>query len=85
MDSAGEMVAFNVNQRSARISLASDRRLQQACNDGFFDRNPPPGARAKDGKIHFILRTAVQSAPTPRGDMRTGFSSKRGCCEGRTA
>jgi hypothetical protein len=68
MDVQGEMVDFNVNQRSARISLASDRRLQQACNDGFFDRNPPPGARAKDGRIHFILRTAVQSAPTPRGN-----------------
>jgi len=69
MDSAGEMVAFNVNERSARIALASDRRLQQACNDGFFDRNPPPGARAKDGRIHFIFRTAVQSEPTPRGGM----------------
>jgi hypothetical protein len=67
MDPAGEMIGFNVNQRSARISLASDRRLQQACNDGFFDRNPPPGARAKDGKIHFIFRTAVESQPTPRG------------------
>jgi hypothetical protein len=68
MDARGEMIAFNVHQRSARISLASDRRLQQACNDGFFDRNPPPGARAKDGKIHFILRTAVQSSATPRGN-----------------
>jgi hypothetical protein len=68
MDVRGEMVDFNVNQRSTRISLASDRRLQQACNDGFFDRNPPPGARSKDGRIHFILSTAVQSAPTPRGN-----------------
>ncbi len=67
MDSAGEMIAFNVNRRSARISLASDRRLQQACNDGFFDRNPPPGARAKDGTIHFVFQTIVQIAPTPRG------------------
>ena len=61
------MIGFNIHQRSSRISLASDRRLQQACNDAFFDRNPPPGARAKDGKIHFIFRTAVQSAPGPRG------------------
>jgi hypothetical protein len=68
MDSRGEMIAFTVHQRSARISLASDRRLQQACNDGFFDRNPPPGARAKDGNIRFIFITAVQSAATPRGN-----------------
>ena len=67
MDRNGEMIGFNINQRSSRISLASDRRLQQACNDGFFDRNPPPGARAKDGQIHFVFRTAVQSQPSPRG------------------
>jgi len=67
MDPSGEMAGFNINQRSARISLASDRRLQQACTEGFFDRNPPPGARAKDGKIHFIFRSAIESQPTPRG------------------
>jgi hypothetical protein len=67
MDPHGEMIAFNVSQRSARIALASDRRLQQACHDGFFDRNPPPGARAKDGKIHFVFRTAVEYMPTARG------------------
>jgi len=67
MDAAGEMISFDIHQRSARIALASDRRLQQACNDAFFDRNPPPGARAKDGKIHFVFITAVQSSPSPRG------------------
>lgn len=67
MDARGEMIAFNVSQRSTRIALASDRRLQQACYDGFFDRNPPPGARAKDGKIHFVFRTAVEYMPTARG------------------
>lgn len=67
MDQAGEMAAFTVHQRSPRLLLASDRRLQLACNDGFFDRNPPPGARAKDGRIHFVFRTAVQSTPSPQG------------------
>jgi hypothetical protein len=67
MSPAGEMIGFNVSQRSARIALASDRRLQQACNEGFFDRNPPPGARAKDGNIHFVFHSAIESAPTPRG------------------
>jgi hypothetical protein len=67
MDARGEMVGFVINQRSTRIALASDRRLQQACNDGFFDRNPPPGARAKDGKIHFVFQTAVELSPSPRG------------------
>jgi hypothetical protein len=67
MDARGEMIAFNLHRRSARISLASDRRLQQACHDGFFDRNPPPGARAKDGNIHFMLVLAVEYQPGPRG------------------
>jgi hypothetical protein len=67
MSPGGDLMAFNVNQRSARISLASDRRLQQACNDAFFDRNPPSGARAKDGNIHFIFQTAIQSYPSSRG------------------
>ncbi len=78
MSPTGEMVAFNISQRSARITLGSDRRLQQACNDAFFDRNPPPGARAKDGNIHFVFRAAVQFQPTARGpylelDMSAGL------------
>lgn len=67
MDPRGEMILFTINRRSTRISMASDRRLQQACNDGFFDRNPPPGARAADGNIHFILRTNVELGPSPNG------------------
>jgi hypothetical protein len=67
MNPAGEMVGFEIHKRSARIALASDRRLQQACNDGFFDRNPPPAARTKDGNIHFVFITSVQSSPSPRG------------------
>jgi hypothetical protein len=67
MDPHGEMIRFTIKQRSARISLASDRRLQQACNDAFFDRNPPPGARAADGNFHFIMRTNVQVGPSQRG------------------
>lgn len=67
MSPAGEMIGFTINQRSTRIALASDRRLQQACNDAFFDRNPPPGARAKDGNIHFVFVTAIESQPNPRG------------------
>ena len=67
MDAKGEMIGFQIHQRSTRIALASDRRLQQACTDAFFDRNPPPGARAKDGKIHFLFITEIQSQPSPSG------------------
>jgi hypothetical protein len=67
MNARGDMIGFTVTSRSARITLASDRRLQQACNVGFFDRNPPPGARASDGNIHFVLETALQASGSPQG------------------
>jgi hypothetical protein len=67
MDPRGEMIAFTITSRSSRITLGSDRRLQQACNVGFFDRNPPPGARGEDGNIHFLFATAIQAAGTAQG------------------
>jgi hypothetical protein len=69
MDPRGEMIGFTITKRSSRVTLASDRRLQQACNVGFFDRNPPPGARFEDGNIHFIFATQIQVAPSSRGSF----------------
>jgi hypothetical protein len=68
MDPRGEMIGFTITRRSSRVTLGSDRRLQQACNVGFFDRNPPPGARWEDGNIHFILATEIQMLG-PQGGM----------------
>jgi hypothetical protein len=64
---SGDMIGFTIVNRSARISLGSDRRLREACELGFFDRNPPPGARAADGKIHFVLFSELEYVSTPRG------------------
>ena len=72
MSRAGDLVGTNVTKRSARVPLSSDRLLQQACNDGFFDRNPPPGAEAADGKIHFVLQTHVISIVDTAG-QRYGY------------
>lgn len=69
MDPRGEMIGFTITRRSSRITLASDRRLQQACNVGFFDRNPPPGARWEDGNIHFVFAAQIQVAPSSRGSF----------------
>lgn len=68
MDPRGEMIGFTITNRSSRVTLGSDRRLQQACNVGFFDRNPPPGARWEDGNIHFILSTEIEMLG-PQGGM----------------
>jgi len=55
MDKKGQLVALDTKQRSGSSAFATDRSLQAACREGFFDRNPPPGAEAHDGKIHFIF------------------------------
>jgi hypothetical protein len=69
MNSAGKMVSCEITQRSVGIVLASDRRLEQACNEFFSDPSPPPDARAKDGLIYFIFRSTLHSQPTPRGPV----------------
>jgi outer membrane biosynthesis protein TonB len=72
MDDRGNMVAVNITERSPGVSLGIDRKLRQACTDGFFDRNPPPGAEASDGNIHFVLRAQVASISDQRG-YRVGY------------
>jgi hypothetical protein len=67
MSPSGEMLGYSVTKRSTRVALSLDRRLQQACTVGFFDRNPPPGARAQDGNIHFVFVATFEAQPTPRG------------------
>lgn len=55
MDKAGQLVALDTKQRSGSSAFATDRNLETACREGFFDRNPPSGAEASDGKIHFVF------------------------------
>ncbi len=57
MTRQGDMIGLSITDRSASVSLGLDHKLRQACTQGFFDRNPPPGAEAKDGNIHFELHT----------------------------
>lgn len=69
MSQAGEMIGLRFTQRSTSMSIGLDRMLTEACNEAFFDRNPPPGAVAKDGNIHFVMRTVVQTYPAPGGGV----------------
>lgn len=59
MSRKGDLVSLNVKDRSGTSALSTDRHLQRACYDGFFDRNPPPGAESNDGNIHFLFTTRV--------------------------
>jgi hypothetical protein len=67
MSPEGDLVATEVTQHSRQLSLGTDRLIQQACLQGFFDRNPPPGAEAADGNIHFLLRTRVLAVASAGG------------------
>ncbi len=72
MNRKGDMVSLQIKDRSATSTLGTDRNLQQACYQGFFDRNPPPGAEAADGNIHFLFDTRVMAMADPRG-MAVGY------------
>lgn len=59
MSRKGDLLSLAVKDRSGTSALSTDRHLQHACYEGFFDRNPPPGAEGSDGNIHFLFTTRV--------------------------
>jgi hypothetical protein len=77
MSKSGQLLSARLIQRESNSNLAAYRELMGATQpDTFFDANPPPGAEANDGKIHFILLVdlMVQSAVDPRtGAPSTGY------------
>ena len=65
MDRQGQLIAINPKDRSPSATLATDRNLQAATREGFFDRNPPPGAESNDGNIHFLFDARVAMMVEP--------------------
>jgi hypothetical protein len=59
MDKQGRLLSIQPKDRSTNAALATDRNLQAATREGFFDRNPPPGAEGSDGNIHFVFDARV--------------------------
>lgn len=75
MSRDGQLVHARVRQRESTTSIGADRLLLSVTEpDTFFDSNPPPGAEAEDGQIHFLLLIdlQVQAANDPRSG-RTVF------------
>jgi hypothetical protein len=68
----GELASLTIKERSSAQSIGSGRMLQQACRQGFFDRNPPAGAEADDGQIHFLLQSHILAVGDGRG-VRFGY------------
>lgn len=68
MTKEGHLVGARMLDQAGANGLAVDRRLLDAARpDIFFDANPPAGAEAADGNIHFILIAdlTVQVVPNP--------------------
>ncbi|MFN8624535.1 MAG: hypothetical protein U0587_00880 [Candidatus Binatia bacterium] len=59
MDKSGRVLSIETKRRSGSVAFATDRNLQTACREGFFDRNPPSGAEASDGNIHFVFDARI--------------------------
>ncbi len=82
MDRHGRFVSARVTRRESTSTFGADRILLSATSpDTFFDANPPPGAEAEDGNIHFVLLIDLQivAAPDPRsGRMAIGYQGIAG-------
>lgn len=71
MDRKGRFVSAKLLEQSGVNAVGVDRMLLGAATpDTFFDANPPSGAEATDGNIHFIL--LVDLTVDLVGDPRTG-------------
>lgn len=55
----GDLVGLVLRGRSGSYSI--DESLLHACEQGAWDQNPPPEARAEDGLIHFIFRSDIDA------------------------
>jgi len=77
MSRSGERVSATLRRRQTETQLAAYRLLLSSANpQAFFDRNPPPGAEASDGLIHFILviDLDVQGAVDEGGRRGTAYA-----------
>ncbi len=75
MDKRGRLVDARIVERDSTSALSADRILLGATEpDIFFDENPPPGAEAADGKIHFklLIDLEVVAYQDPRSGRTSG-------------
>lgn len=82
MNKQGELVRARLIERETNTQLTVYKELLTAARpDVFFDANPPAGAEAADGNIHFILLVdiMVQVGADPRtGAPSTGYYGMAG-------
>src|SRR5262249_7940869 len=59
LDTKGNLKGLTIQTRSGSYSV--DEALLKACEQGAWDENPPPEAKAEDGYIHFIFRSDINA------------------------
>jgi TonB family protein len=57
LDLEGNLTGLSL--RGGSGSYPVDETLLEACRAAVWDENPPPEARAEDGRIHFIFRSRL--------------------------
>lgn len=65
MSLTGKFLSADIGESSG--SVAFDRMLFSATEEGAWDQHPPPGAEALDGNIHFIFQAKIWSQASPNG------------------
>ncbi len=82
MNKRGELVNARLVERETNTQMTVYKQLLTAARpEVFFDANPPAGAEAADGNIHFVLLVdlMVQVAADPRtGHASTGYYGMAG-------
>ena len=67
MSKTGQLMSARLVERESNSTLGADRELLNVTKpDIFFDSNPPSGAEAADGNIHFILLIDLMVQADPR-------------------
>lgn len=66
----GKLLTVRIDESSG--STQFDQTVYQSIQNGAWDQNPPGGAVAADGNIHFVFQSQLrtQPAPTPSGEAR---------------
>lgn len=82
MNRQGRLVSARIVEQKVQTNLGADRELLNVTRpETFFDSNPPDGAEASDGNIHFVLMIDlnVQSGVDPRTNRAaSGYSGVAG-------
>jgi len=69
MSPSGKLLSIKLLEASGSPSF--DRLISKSVQEGVNDQNPPSGARAEDGNIHFVFQSRCWSRPGGGGNVES--------------